>query len=204
MKSIEDTLKFVTDIVCDLRKTIDIDIALVGGYAVISHGVGRTTMDVDFLLYSGYIQESSSKFVDLFNRAVPADFELKWVEGSRMWGDPFPYDVIFLTDKSGEYPKMDFIIPRYKLELEGLKKAKPLKGFPFPVIPRPYLIAMKLRAGGPRDYADILDLFRLLDHREKEEAQQLAVLIKRDKTLRRLLEPEKMDQDEPADEDLLI
>ena len=78
MKSIEDTLKLVNNIVRDLRKTVDIDIALVGGYAVISHGVGRTTMDVDFLLYSGYIQESSSKFVDLFNRAVPPGFELKW------------------------------------------------------------------------------------------------------------------------------
>jgi hypothetical protein len=204
MKSIEDTLKLVTDIVCDLRKTTDIDIALVGGYAVISHGVGRTTMDVDFLLYSGYIQESSSKFFDLFSRAVPAGFELKWVEGSRMLGDPFPYDVIFLTDKSGEYPKMDFIIPRYRWELEGLKKAKPLKGLPFPVISMPYLIAMKLRAGGPRDHADILDLYRLLNDREKEEAQQLAILIKRDKTLRKLLEPEKMDQDEPGNEDLLI
>jgi hypothetical protein len=63
---------------------------------------------------------------------------------------------------------------------------------------------MKLRAGGPRDHADILDLFRLLNHREKEEIWQLAILIKRDKTLRKLLEPEKMDPDEPGDEDLLI
>lgn len=204
MKSIEDTLTLVADITSDLRKTTDIDIALVGGYAVISHGVGRTTMDVDFLVYSGYIQESALKFVDLFNRSLPAGFELKWVEGSRMLGDPFPYDIMFLTHISGEYPKMDFIIPRYKWELEGLKKAKPLKGIPFPVLGLPYLIAMKLRAGGARDRADILDLFRLLNDREKEETQRLAVLIKRDKTLRKLLEPGKMDKDEPGDEGLLL
>ncbi len=50
----------------------------------------------------------------------------------------------------------------------------------------------------------ILDLFRLLNDREKEETRQLAISIKRDKTLRKLLEPGKIDQDESGDEDLLI
>jgi len=204
MKSIEDTLKLVADIINILRKTSEVDIALAGGYAVISYGVGRTTMDVDFLIYSGDMQESTSKFVDLFQRTIPERFELKWVEGSRMMDDPFPYDIIFLTDTSGEYPQMDFIIPRYKWELEGLKKAKPLKGIHFPVLGLPYLIAMKLRAGGARDRADILDLFHLLNFQEKEATQKLAVLIKRDKMLRELQEIEKIDLDKDNDEGLLL
>lgn len=46
---------------------------------------------------------------------------------------------------------MDFIIARYKWELKGIKEARPLEDIPFPVIPKPYLIAMKLKAGGLKD-----------------------------------------------------
>jgi hypothetical protein len=204
MRSIADTLKLTADIIAGLRASIDVDIALIGGYAVISHGAGRTTVDVDFLLYSDLIRENSSEFVDLFKRVLPGHFDTRWVEGSRMIDDPFPYDVLFLTDNSGEYPKMDFIIPRYKWELEGLRKARPLENVPFPVLPVPYLIAMKLRAGGPRDHSDVLDLYPFLSSEEKKETHRLAVSIKRDKNLQLLLETSTSVKKEPDDEDQLI
>lgn len=204
MKSIEDTLTLVSDAVTGIRRSIDVDIALVGGYAVISHGVGRTTMDVDFIIYSESIRENPPKFLDLLKNAFPAHFEKKWLEGSRMQDEPFPYDVLFLTDKTGEYPKMDFIIPRYRWELEGLKKAEPLGNIDFPVLAVPYLIAMKLRAGGPQDHSDILNLYQFLTGEEKEETHRLAVLIKRDKNLKKLLAPKKTNPVESEDRDQLI
>lgn len=204
MKSISDTLTLVTGIVGKVRKTVPVDVALVGGYAVISHGVGRTTMDVDFLFYSEELQKPGSRFIQLFIDVIPPQFETKWVEGSRMVGDPFPYDILFLKDKSGEYPRMDFIVPRYKWELEGLKNALPLKDFSFPVLSIPYLIAMKLRAGSHRDHSDILELYNLLNQENKEKTHQLAKLVKRDKNLTIILEFSKSKTQEPEDNEMLL
>ena len=95
--------------------------------------------------------------------------------------------ILFLTDTEGNYPKMDFIIPKYKWELEGLRKIKQPEGFPFPVLSIPYLIAMKLKAGGPRDYSDIVELFALQSEEGKKEAIQLATRIKKNKTLENIL-----------------
>jgi hypothetical protein len=92
MKSIEDTLRLVNNIVEKLRKFCSVDIALAGGYAVISHGVGRTTADADFFLYSNIIKENSVKFFQFLKKATPANFKIKIIEGSTMHDDPFPYD----------------------------------------------------------------------------------------------------------------
>jgi hypothetical protein len=99
---------------------------------------------------------------------------------------------------------MDFIISKYKWELEGLRNAKPLLDFPFPVLSIPYLIAMKLRAGGPKDYYDIVELYNFLTEEEKEKTIQLARLIKRDKNLSGLLETKKISLENPDDKTLLI
>lgn len=203
MKSIEAILNLVSEIVKELRKSCMVDIALGGGYAVISHGVGRTTADADFFLYSDIIQDNSKAFVERLKKAIPANFEVEVVEGSRMLDDPFPYDIIFLNDKAGEYPRIDFIIARYKWELEGIKRSKPLEDIPFPVLPRPYLIATKLKAGGPKDDYDIIELYGLLSEDEKKETVELASLIRRDKKLKALLEPQKGDT-ETDDKNQLI
>lgn len=118
MKSIEDTLNLVGSIIKTVVKSCTVNIALAGGYAVISHGVSRTTSDVDFYIYSDLLKKNPSEFFKLFNHAVPERFELKVVEGSKMTEDPFPYDILLLYDKNGEYPRIDFIIPRYKWEEE--------------------------------------------------------------------------------------
>ncbi|MCP5108039.1 MAG: nucleotidyl transferase AbiEii/AbiGii toxin family protein [bacterium] len=204
MKSIEATLNLVSNIVSRVRKRYDIEIALAGGYAVIAHGVGRTTTDVDFYLYSERIQENPTEFFELLKQEIPNHFNIKVVEGSKMLGDPFPYDILFLTDKSDEYPRIDFIIPRYKWELEGIRVSKSLEDIPFPVLPKPYLIAMKLRAGGPKDSFDVIELYSSLSEEEKIKTTQLAVLIKRDKNLAKLLETKEDKIEEPEDKELLI
>jgi hypothetical protein len=204
MKSIEDTLKLVDKIVESLSKHDAVSIALVGGYAAIAHGVERTTVDVDFCIYTDTIHKKDrSVFTGLLRSVLPDNFEIKVIEGSKIMDDPFKHDVIFLYDKSGEYPKIDFIVAKYKWELEGIKSAKPLEDIPFSVLPKPYLIAMKLKAGGLKDDYDVIELYELLSDEEKEKTHELAKLIKKDKKLARLIKPRRARRVK-EDEDLLI
>lgn len=204
MKSIEDTLKLVDEITKSLSEKDKVNIALVGGYATIAHGVERTTADVDFCIYTEIIHnQNTSVFIEILKRVIPENFKIIFLEGSKILDDPFKHDVVFLYDKSGEYPKIDFIIARYKWELEGIKKAKPLEDIPFPVLPKPYLIAMKLKAGSLKDDFDVVELYNLLTRREKTKTHELARLIHRDKKLLSLLKPRKVKR-EKEDKELLL
>jgi len=200
MKSIKNTLKLVDDIVKLLSKHGEVNISLIGGYSVIAHGVERTTVDVDFYIYTDTIhRENTSVFVELLKRVVPENFEVKFMKGSKDIEDPFKHDVIFIHDRGGEYSRIDFIVPIYKWELEGIKAAKPLEDIPFPVLSKPYLIATKLRAGSLKDDYDITELYKLLTEEEKKKTLELAKTIKRDKKLDRLINPpaieESLEQD---------
>lgn len=59
MKSIEDTLRLMNEIVAKLSKQDQVNIAMIGGYAVIAHGVERTTSDDDFCVYSTMLHHQS-------------------------------------------------------------------------------------------------------------------------------------------------
>ncbi|OGW34688.1 MAG: hypothetical protein A2X58_09500 [Nitrospirae bacterium GWC2_56_14] len=66
MKSIDDTLKIIRDITNAIPAKFDI--VLVGGTAVILHGVERTTLDVDLCVYSDTGSKAdSSAFYDLLD-----------------------------------------------------------------------------------------------------------------------------------------
>lgn len=204
MKSIEDTLKLIDNIVGSLSKHDAITIALVGGYAAIAHGVERTTVDVDFCIYTGIINgKNTISFIDLLKKNIPDNFEVQLIQGSKFLDDPFKHDVIFLHDKSGDYPRLDFIVAKYKWELEGIKAACPLEDIAFPVLPKPYLIAMKLRAGGPKDDYDVIELYELLTDEEKIKTNELARIVHKDKKLVRLIKPRKTKR-EKEDKDQLI
>lgn len=193
MKSIRDTLNIVKKIVKLLSDHDKVSIALAGGYAVVAHGVERTTVDVDFCIYADTIHQKDTKaFIGLLKTILPDNFEIKFMEGTRILDDPFQHDVIFLYDKSGEYPKIDLIVAKYKWELEGTKASRPLEDIPFPVLPKPYLIAMKLKAGGPKDDYDVIELYGLLTKKEKGKTHELAKLIHKDKRLSQLIKPKKI------------
>ena len=204
MKSIEDTLRIIDDIVKSLNRYDRINNVLVGVYASIAHGVERTTADVDFCIYSEVIhKKDTANFFELLKRVIPVNFEITYTEGSKILDDPFKHDVIFIYDKLGEYPKIDLIIAKYKWELEGIESAKLLEDIPFPVLPKPHLIAMKLRAGSLKDDYDIVELYKLLTEEEKNKTHQLAKLIHRDKKLARLIKPPQV-RLEKEDRNLLI
>jgi hypothetical protein len=188
MKSIDDTLKIILDITNAIPAKFDI--VLVGGAAVILHGVERTTLDVDLCVYSDASSNTnSSAFYDLLVKHLPKRFSARLVCGSKIPDDPLKHDIIFIDDAEGEYERIDLLIARYKWEKEGIEKAIRIEAVPFPVLSKPYLIAMKLFASGYKDAHDIATLFGLMSDEEKEKTRELARRIGRDKKLERLLFP---------------
>jgi hypothetical protein len=201
MKSIEDTLKITLDIIKAFPA--DIKIALVGGYAGVLHGIERTTLDIYFCVYSDIIHPSgdSTDFYNLLLKSLPERFEAKLIKGSTMPDDPFRHDVIFIEDKKGEFLRIDFLIARYKWEVDAIRSAKLMEGIPFPVMTKPYLAAMKLRATGYKDASDVIGLINLMTKEEKEKTFELARQIGRDKKLNRLLCPPEEETTEGVKEE---
>lgn len=188
MKSIVDTLSVIKNAVTEFKKTTgkDAHIALIGGYAVILHGVERTTLDIDTCLYSAE-EEPGKSFYDFLQRNLPKRFMSRLMEASKYPSDPLKHDIVIIDDAEGEYPRIDVLIARYKWELEGLKQAKTFRELAFPVMPPPYLVAMKLQAGGARDDLDIIDMLKTMSEMEIDECRALAKLVGRDRKLSSLL-----------------
>jgi hypothetical protein len=188
MKSIDDTLKIIRDITNAIP--VKFDMVLIGGAAVILHGVERTTIDVDFCVYSNTISETnSSAFYDNIVKHLPKRFSAKLVRGSKIPDDPLKHDIIFIDDTEGEYERIDLLIAQYKWEMEGIEKAVQIQSLPFPVMGKPYLVAMKLLASSYKDAHDVVTLYGLMSDDEKEKTRELAKRIGRDKKLERLLFP---------------
>lgn len=199
MKSIKDIFETIHGIINALP--IKVDIAVVGGYAVILHGVERTTLDVDFCLYSGVIRTSGTDaFFALLTQHLPERFRAELVHGSKAPEEPFKHDIIFLEDRRGEYPRMDLLIARYKWELEAIRLAEHLSGVSIPVLTKPHLAAMKLQATGLKDADDVANLIRLMTEEEKAITLQLAERTGRDKKLARLLAPPEEEVQEIPEE----
>ncbi len=64
---------------------------------------------------------------------------------------------------------------------------------PLSIFPKPYLVGMKLIAGGVQDEEDIRNLFIVMTHTEKDKAAEIAKLIRKDKNLSRILNQRKND-----------
>jgi hypothetical protein len=93
-----------------------VSFALVGGQAVILQGVERTTIDVDFCLYSDLIHaEGSPAFHAMVRKRLPEWFSARLIQGSKFPDDPFKHDVIFIDDTKGEYVRIDLLIALYKM-----------------------------------------------------------------------------------------
>ena len=92
-----------------------------------------------------------------------------------------------MDDTQGEFPRVDLILARYRWELEAIREAQTMTGIPLPVVSRPYLVAMKLRATELKDESDVVGLIGLMDDEEKVKACGLARRVGREKKLARLL-----------------
>jgi len=182
----------------------DTVIALIGGYAVIAHGIERTTKDIDTLCI-GSPYDSFGKDLSKFLKEHLSDkgVKVEYFPQSPDIHDPFQHEIIYLKDPRGAVPRVDIIIARYKWELEGLLSSEPEKTIPINLLPKPYLIAMKLKAGGTKDDYDVIELYELLTAKEKGKTLELAKLIHMDKKLARLTKPRKLTKTR-EDKDQLI
>jgi len=198
MKSIEDTLRIIQDIIKKFPG--DAEIALIGGYAAVLHGIERTTLDIDFCIHSSTSSKDSSQFYELLLKCLPERFDAKMIKGSSMPDDPFKHDVIFIEDKLGEFLRIDFIVAKYKWELEAIHSAVKIPGIPVPVVGKPYLAAMKLRSSGFKDASDVVGLISLMTEEERQKTFELARLTGRDKKLKKLLSPPEEPLEESSEE----
>lgn len=186
MKSISDTFEIIRAIISGLPG--EVKAALVGGYAAILHGLERTTLDVDVCLYSNILQGGTpEELFGVLKAHLPERFRAELVRGTLAPDDPFQHDLIVMDDTQGEFPRIDLILARYRWELEAIQEAQTMTGIPLPVVSRPYLVAMKLRATGLKDESDVVGLIGLMDDEEKVKACGLARRVGREKKLARLL-----------------
>ena len=173
------------------RENITRFAAIVGGEAVILHGIPRTTLDLDILYSCGAPPISIDNLVEtlasFFRQELGSRFEVKEFAGSKDPFDPLGHDLLIITDSKNRFKKLDILIASYKWELEGFQvMVSPSKG-PLQPFPKPYLVAMKLMAGGGQDEEDIRNLFLIMDDPEKDKAWELARSIKRNKNLSNIL-----------------
>jgi len=125
------------------------------------------------------------------------------IKGSLIPDDPFKHDVIFIEDKMGEFMRIDFLIARYKWELDAIRTAVRVDGIPVPIVTKPYLAALKLRATGYKDASDIVTLVHIMSKDENEKTLELAKQIGRDKKLKEFLAQLQEEPDEDLPEDLI-
>jgi hypothetical protein len=191
MKSIKNTLGLLAKNISRFseKKRYNIRTSLIGGQAVISYGVPRVTFDIDICVVmtdaeSNYV--GGKELADFLQKELPY-FKVEFKKGAD-FEDPLKHDLIRLQDPDGNYPLIDILFANYKWELEGLEKATKTKGIPMPIFPMPYLVMMKLKAGGLKDYSDIIDVFELMTEKDKKETFKLAHSLRLDKKLTAVLE----------------
>jgi len=189
----ENLLEIVTKCIDSFseRENITRFAAIIGGEAVILHGIPRTTLDLDILYFPGNRQAITDNLVkalsSFLRHELGSQFEVKEFEASKDPFDPLRHDLIIITDSKNRFKKLDIMIANYKWELEGFRvMVSPSKG-PLRPFPKPYLAAMKLMAGGGQDEEDIRNLFLIMDDSERDKVWELARLIKRDKNLSNIL-----------------
>ena len=192
MKSIVDTLGVIKDAVARFKEETrqDAQIALIGGYAAVYYGSERTTFDVDACFFSPDDNPGRS-FYTFLKQHLPSHFQSGFLEASKDLADPLKHDLIVIRDENEEYPRIDILVANYKWELEGLDQAKRSEKLAFPIMPAPYLVAMKLMAGGRKDELDIIDILKGMNEEELSKARELAKKVRRDRNFTALLRESK-------------
>ena len=189
----QSLLKIVTECIDSFSEQANVIrlAAIVGGEAVIMHGIPRTTIDVDILLFCGDekkdIGNIGKVFASFLKQELGGKFEVKNFEASKDPSDPLKHDLIIITDPEKRFKKLDILIANYQWELEGLKSMDSPHTGPLYPYPKEYLVGMKLMAGGAQDDEDIRNLFLVMSDSEKKKALGIARLIRRDKNLNKVL-----------------
>lgn len=151
--------------------------ALIGGLSVATWGFPRGTKDIDVLVSLVSIQN-----LELFSKALEAEgLKPEIFRGGQI--DPVPYIIRLVHE---DVP-VDMLIVTKKWEDEAVTNAVyvDFHGVEMPVIPLEYLIAMKLKAGGPRDLLDAEELLKI-GGADSDMLESLAKRLRVNKRLERI------------------
>ena len=133
-----------------------IDFILIGGYAVISHGYGRTTGDMDIWLKPD--NENKDKLMPLLKTLgiIPEDLE-------RLKKTDFTTTIAFHIDEAPR--RIDFLTRLSGIKYEEADKRKVfllLGSHQVPVLHLDHLIINKLTSGRAKDKSDVEELQKIL------------------------------------------
>jgi hypothetical protein len=190
----EDSLKIVTACIDAFSKREELTrhAAIIGGEAVILHGVPRTTIDVDVLVsfsdHDGEPKNPTRELSSFLQQELGDQYRIAAHHAARDPEDPLKHDILIVTDLRKEYKKLDVLIANFDWEIEGLLRTEHSEEGDLPAYAKPYLVAMKLMAGGAQDEEDIRNLFYLMTEAEREETRELARQIRKDRNLSTLLQ----------------
>jgi hypothetical protein len=171
----EQLLKLLASI---RARDVDFDVALVGGMAVVAHGVRRGTIDYDILVDTPdfiQFQAAVKRLVDDGDGFVPGLEDIgRLTVTSRHEAFPGSEDslknaTVVLSGETGE-KFIDFLSVYYAYEKEGVEHSLIIPGMePLKLLDIPYLVLMKMKAMGPKDIADIVMLYQISPESKKVE-----------------------------------
>jgi hypothetical protein len=163
-------------LVADLR-ALELNWALVGGFAVAVHGEPRTTRDVDIVLALAGEAEAEAAVLGLRLRGYrdhPEGAVLEQPDGRLA-------TVRLVSPTEGESGiVVDLLFASSGLEPEIVATAKALEilpGIMVPVVGAGYLLAMKVLAGRPKDIEDIRGILEYIEPGELQLAREALDVI---------------------------
>lgn len=146
---------------------------VVGGLAAIAHGVNRYTSDIDFVVQLDQINAERAVRVltslGLKPRAPVDPVQFANAEARKTWIRDKNMMVFSFFDPKDPFLTIDIFVD-YPVEFEGLFErsvVKKLGSLPVRVCSREDLVAMKRKAGRPKDLEDV----RLLDRMEPNDGR---------------------------------
>lgn len=146
---------------------------VVGGLAAIAHGVNRYTSDIDFVIQLD--QPNAERAVRVLTsmglkpRAPVDPIQFANTEIRQTWIRDKNMMVFSFFDPKDSFLTIDLFV-EYPVEFEGLFErsvVKKLGNLPVRVCSREDLVAMKRKAGRPKDLEDV----RLLDRMDPDDGR---------------------------------
>lgn len=150
----EKTIETARIIEAVLRRH-SVECALIGAAAVAAHGYPRYTEDFDLATDADPFTSLKGAAADLVVLGYVVEFNLPDRQ------DPLGGLIRVTGDDFAQIDVVNFHNPYtagFTLGLEAVRGALAMQGSPFKVVSLPYLIALKLYAGGGKSMTDVIEL----------------------------------------------